>query len=220
MMAQTSMPSGFEGRGRDGAAATADQAAAAHAPAAAPQARPLSQAEAAELRLIKKLNMWALLAHTGGQVAPLLTWTAMPVRARREASACLPACQARRGRACLLATVALLGQAAVRMLRIGRLGSARAHPPLRTPTAQAWDRAQRVGGILLLIAFHLLLSLAPRFFMRRRTQLMAAQRLAYYAFPLLRQPAGGLQVACSPCTGGKFAAHEQGPRRVSWWRCE
>ena len=41
-----------------------------------------------------------------------------------------------------------------------------------------------------MLGFHLLLHAAPSFYLRHSTQLQVALRLAYYAFPLLRQPRG------------------------------
>lgn len=73
-----------------------------------------------------------------------------------------------------------------------------------TTCAQAGERAQRLASILLMLAFHLLLNGAPRFYLRYSTQLQTALRLLYYAFPLLRKPRG----ACLGVGGGK----------KQWWR--
>ena len=39
-----------------------------------------------DLRIVRKLSAWALLAHIAGQVTPLLAWADLPVRAVRNYS--------------------------------------------------------------------------------------------------------------------------------------
>lgn len=64
------------------------------------------------------------------------------------------------------------------------------HPSSCFCHAQAWESAQRLASILVMLAFHLLLHAAPRFYLRHSTLLQVALRLLYYAFPLLRKPRG------------------------------
>lgn len=39
----------------------------------------LNQTDAAELRVARMLSMWAVMAHTAGQLPPLMAWADLPV---------------------------------------------------------------------------------------------------------------------------------------------
>lgn len=149
----------------------------------------MAQAEAAataaaaaerECAFDRRLHLFALLVHSGTQLVSLQSEPAMPV----SGAACKPkppACPALRW--------------------YTQLPS----PPCALALPQAAERAQRLASILLMVAAYVVPTAAPRAYMRWRAPLVVAQRLAYFAFPLLRQPKGiqrALDKAPSPGVRG------------------
>lgn len=55
----------------------------------------------------------------------------------------------------------------------------------------ASETAQRALSVLTVLSFYLLPTAAPRLYLRWRTQALLANRLVFFAFPLLRKPRGG-----------------------------
>lgn len=69
-------------------------------------------------------------------------------------------------------------------------GSAQYVSLLAWRTLPLGERLQRVGSVLMVLTFYMVVRLAPAAYLRRRAAFLAAERLLFFAFPLLRQPRG------------------------------
>ncbi|KAL4419555.1 hypothetical protein ABPG77_006886 [Micractinium sp. CCAP 211/92] len=74
------------------------------------------------------------------------------------------------------------------------------HVSVQTASLLNWralpasETAQRALSVVAVLAFYLLPTVAPRLYLRWRTQALLANRLVFFAFPLLRKPRGIQQV--------------------------
>ncbi len=78
------------------------------------------------------------------------------------------------------------------------------HVSVQTASLLNWralpasETAQRALSVVAVLAFYLLPTVAPRLYLRWRTQALLANRLVFFAFPLLRKPRGGPRPQAQP----------------------